>query len=239
MTKEPQVAGGSPTDLAERVIMAREAERARIARELHDETGQWLASLLLQITMLLETSEDASLREKLGQMLCSVTASIEGVRRITRGLRPRALDETDLATALGACANDFQRSCGISVEIEAIGLAGSRLPQAVEVTVFRVVQEALTNVARHSGAAAVSVVVDRNPKAVRILVEDDGNGFDPTSAGASSDDSPTGLGLRGLRERIDLLQGALEIESGSRGTTLYVTIPLRAAAAGPRCGERQ
>lgn len=233
MTDEIQTPGGTSVDLAERVVMAREAERARIARELHDETGQWLASLLLQITTLLETSADAFLREKLGQMLCSVTASIEGVRRITRGLRPRVLEETDLATALGSCANDFQRSCGIDVELETTGLeAGERLPQAVEVTVFRVVQEALTNVARHSGATEVSVVVDRSPRGVRILVEDDGEGFDPSAAGASSDDSPTGQGLRGLRERLDLVAGSLEIESGARGTTLYVNIPLRASAPG-------
>jgi signal transduction histidine kinase len=231
MSEDEETTHEASVDVAERVIVAQEEERARIARELHDETGQWLASLLLQITALLEKAGEPALREQLGQMLCSVTAAIEGVRRITRGLRPRALDEADLATALASCVNDFSRSHGIAVELETPGLvAGGRLPPGVEITVFRVVQEALTNVARHSGAAEVSIVVDRSSRAVRIVVEDDGSGFEP-SAAAAGDDSPAGQGLRGLRERISLLKGCLEIESGTAGTTLYVTIPLRAERA--------
>lgn len=238
MKDDIQTACAAPGEIAERVILAQEEERARIARELHDETGQWLASLVLQITALLEKAGEPALREQLGQMLCSVTAAIEGVRRITRGLRPRALDETDLATALGSCAADFSRSHGIAVELETPGLAaGDRLPPGVEITVFRVVQEALTNVARHSGASEVSIVIDRGARGVRILVEDDGRGFDPSAAGAAGDDSPTGLGLRGLRERISILEGRLEIESGPGGTTLYVTIPLPAGTNGAGGGS--
>jgi signal transduction histidine kinase len=218
-----ELAGGD--EGAERLIAAQEAERSRIARELHDDSGQWLASVVVQLTNLLDETTEPGVRERLGQLLFSASAAIEGVRRITRGLRPRPLEE-DLATALDACAGDFSATHGIAVEIEARGLAeGERLPPAIETTVYRVVQEALTNVARHSGAKAVSLVVERVPGALRILVEDDGQGFDAES-------SQAGLGLRGLRERLDLVAGSLEIESAPGRTTLYATIPLRGSAHG-------
>jgi signal transduction histidine kinase len=216
------------------LIAVQEAERARIARELHDDAGQWLASLLVQLTNLLDQAAEPRVREQLGQILLTASAAIEGVRRITRGLRPRALDEESLAAALDSCVDDFSRTHGIAIELETKGLReNERLAPGVEITVYRIVQEALTNVARHSGAAAVSIVVDRGPGEIRIFVEDDGEGF-----AAAGDHTPAGFGLRGLRERLQLLGGSLDLESAAGRTTLYAAIPLRRGAPGATEGGR-
>jgi signal transduction histidine kinase len=138
-------------------------------------------------------------------------------------LRPRALDEFGLDAALRSFAHDWSRQTGIAVEVHAPDGA-ARLHEHMESAVYRIVQEALTNVVRHAAATRVSVIVERHDGTVVVVVEDDGKGFDVSAA--QNDPWPGGLGLRGIRERVALLGGAVDMESRpGAGTTLYARIP--------------
>ncbi len=208
------------------IIAAQEEERRRIARELHDETGQSLAAVLVGIMALIDEVSESGARDKLGQLLFTTSAAIEEVRRMARGLRPSILDDQGLKAAVEVYAAEYAERHQIQVEVHTAGLdETSRLPTLIETAIYRVVQEALTNVARHSGATTVSVIVERRDGQVCAIVEDDGCGFDPAAADAGS----PGLGLAGIRERIGLLGGSFEIESQTGRSALYLRIPL----AGP------
>lgn len=205
------------------IIAAQEEERRRIARELHDDTGQSLAAVLVGIMSLIDEVSDARAREKLGQLLFTTSAAIEEVRRMARGLRPSVLDDQGLAAAIEAYVADYGRRHGIQVDLHAVGLAAeSRLPPVLETTVYRVLQEALTNIARHSGATTASVILEQRGGQLVTIIEDDGCGFDAGTAGSGD----AGLGLQGVRERLVQLNGTLEIESRPGRTTLYLRIPL-------------
>jgi len=185
-------------------IEAQEAERARIARELHDEAGQSLTALALNLRLLDDHLDDdgrARLAD-LRQMLNGVSANL---RSLATDLRPSGLREHGLASAIERQAAKLREATGMAVDV-AVDSIPEALPEEIQVALFRVVQEALTNVARHSGASQVSVVVSHHAGRIRVMVEDDGRGFDPAT--------PTGrLGLRGIRERVELLGGGLRIES--------------------------
>jgi signal transduction histidine kinase len=204
-------------DSLRRVIEGQELERRRLARELHDETGQALTSVLLGLKAV-ETAEDApaalaSLREL-------VVATLQDVRRLAVELRPKALDDFGLVPALERLVETFTEATGISVEFES-QLGAERLQPEVETTLYRIVQEALTNVAKHAGARRVSVLLVRRPGVVSALVEDDGLGF------GSDEEAQGGIGLAGMRERLALLDGRLTIESGrGTGTSLIAEVPL-------------
>jgi signal transduction histidine kinase len=204
-------------DSLRRVIEGQELERRRLARELHDETGQALTSVLLGLKAV-ETAEDApaalaSLREL-------VVATLQDVRRLAVELRPKALDDFGLVPALERLVETFTESTGISVEFES-QLGAERLKPEVETTLYRIVQEALTNIAKHAGARRVSVLLVRRPGVVSALVEDDGLGFGRDEEGRG------GVGLAGMRERLALLDGRLTIESRrGTGTSLVAEVPL-------------
>ena len=204
------------SDSLRRVIEGQESERRRLARELHDETGQALTSVLLGLRAV-ETAEDkpaaiAELREL-------VVATLQDVRRLAVELRPKALDDFGLVPALERLVDTFREATGISVELES-QLGGHRLPSEVETTLYRTVQESLTNIAKHAGARRVSVLLLRRPGLVSALVEDDGHGFDP-------DRDREGMGLDGMRERLALLEGRVTIESSRAGTSIVAEVPLR------------
>jgi len=204
-------------DSLRRVIEGQELERRRLARELHDETGQALTSVLLGLKAV-ETAEDspaalASLREL-------VVATLQDVRRLAVELRPKALDDFGLVPALERLVETFTEATGISVEFES-QLGAERLQPEVETTLYRIVQEALTNIAKHAGARGVSVLLVRRPGLVNALIEDDGHGFGP------DEEAQGGIGLAGMRERLALLDGRLTIESGPEtGTSLVAEVPL-------------
>ena len=204
-------------DSLRRVIEGQELERRRLARELHDETGQALTSVLLGLKAV-ETAADApaalaSLREL-------VVATLQDVRRLAVELRPRALDDFGLVPALERLVETFTEATGISVEFEP-RLGAERLQPEVETTLYRIVQEALTNIAKHAGAHRVSVLLVRRPGLVSALIEDDGHGFGP------AEEAQGGMGLAGMRERLALLDGQLTIESGrGTGTSLVAEVPL-------------
>jgi signal transduction histidine kinase len=202
-------------DALRRVVAAQELERQRLARELHDETGQALTSILLGLKQLDGESPDAvaALREL-------VVSTLQDVRRLAVELRPKVLDDFGLVPALERLTQGFAEHTGISVDLEASGLT-ERPPVEVETAIYRIVQESLTNVVKHAQASSVSVVLTRGDGRIKAVIEDDGTGFEPETAGGE------GIGLVGMRERIELLDGSLTLESSERsGTTVAVEVPV-------------
>ncbi len=202
-------------DSLRRVVAGQEVERRRLARELHDETGQALTSILLGLRALEEdggTSVD-DLREL-------VVSTLQDVRRLAVQLRPKALDDFGLVAALERLVQTFSESSGITTHLEA-QLGKERLPADVETTIYRIVQEALTNVVKHAEAKNVSILLVRRGSVVTAVVEDDGLGFD---TGDVRDDN---LGLEGMRERVELHDGRMTVETApGSGTTLRIEVPL-------------
>ncbi len=208
-------------DALARVVTAQELERRRLARELHDETGQALTSVLLGLKALEEAPDEDSLRSAAGELRELVVATLQDVRRLAVELRPKALDDFGLVPALERLAQSFSEQTGIAVDLES-ALSDERLPTEIETALYRIVQESLTNVVKHAHAQRVSILVARRPGAVAAVVEDDGRGFTT----ASSQDG--GIGLIGMRERIALLDGRLDVEStAGTGTTIRAEVPLR------------
>ena len=207
-------------DAVRRAVEAQELERARLARELHDETGQALTSILLGLKPLEQAAESAEAREAVASVRELVVSTLQDVRRLAVELRPTALDDFGLVPAVERLADTFREQSGLDVDLEA-QLGEERLPSEAETTLYRVIQEALTNIVKHAGASRVSILLQRKRGAVVAVVEDDGAGFDPAS---TRDDA---LGLAGMRERVALAGGRLQVESSSgAGTTLVAEVPV-------------
>jgi signal transduction histidine kinase len=203
-------------DSLRRVVAGQEVERRRLARELHDETGQALTSILLGLRALEGAHEDANV-DDLREL---VVATLQDVRRLAVQLRPKALDDFGLVPALERLVQTFSDSSGIDVELEA-RLGEERVPTDVETTLYRIVQEALTNIVKHADANKVSIVLVRREGWLTAVVEDDGRGFDLAAVTADN------LGLEGIRERVELHEGRLTVETApGSGTTLRVEVPL-------------
>jgi signal transduction histidine kinase len=207
-------------DALRRVVAGQEVERRRLARELHDETGQALTSILLGLRAVDEAGSGEAVTKAVGDLRELVVATLQDVRRLAVQLRPKALDDFGLVPALERLVQTFSESSGIAVDLEA-QLAETRLPSEVETTLYRIVQEALTNVVKHAEADEVSILLVRRDAAVTAVIEDNGRGFAPDTMKTDS------LGLEGMRERAELHDGRLTIEtSPGSGTTLVVEIPL-------------
>lgn len=209
------------------VLTAQEEERRRIARELHDDTAQTLTSLLVGLAALAESRELDQARHAAAALRASVTTALDGVKRMARGLRPSILDDLGLEEALERLAAEVSRTVPFSVDLTFTGPRTPRLADAVEIALYRITQEALANVRKHAAPRAVSVLLHRSPHVVRLVVEDDGGGFD-VGAGLAG----THLGLIGMRERAHLIGGSMTVESSpDHGTTLCVSVPIYAPAA--------
>jgi len=213
--------------LLDKVIVAQEEERKRVARELHDNTGQAISSLMIGLKVASETSTAEEMRERLGELRGIAAQTLANVKDLARELRPSLLDDLGLTAALERYLLAYRARFGLEVDLQVTGFAeGERLPSQVEITLYRIIQEALTNVAKHAQAGNVSVVVERRAHSIIALVEDDGLGFDAHQA-LSSPIEEGRLGLYGMQERASLLGGRLVLESGpGRGTTVQVEIPL-------------
>ena len=208
------------SDSLRRAVEAQESERRRIARELHDETGQALTSILLGLKGLEEQLGDADSREAAAELRELVVSTLQDVRRLAVELRPSALDDFGLVAALERLTTSFGEQTGIAIDFET-SLADERLPNDVETALYRIVQESLTNVVKHARARHVSILLARQNGAIKVVVEDDGQGFD------TSGEAPDGFGLVGMRERLALLGGRLEVESGEEsGTTVAAQVPI-------------
>jgi signal transduction histidine kinase len=206
-------------DAVRRVVEAQELERKRLARELHDETGQALTSILLGLKSLeLAGGDDA--RDSVESLRALVVETLQNVRRLAVELRPSALDDFGLVAALERLSATHREQTELEIDFEARGLR-ERLPQAIETTVYRVVQEALTNVVKHASASRVTILVVQRDTSVMAVVEDNGQGFDPQVIRMDA------LGLVGMSERAALVRGKVAIESApGSGTTVRVEVPL-------------
>jgi PAS domain S-box-containing protein len=212
--------------LLNQVITVQEEERRRIARELHDETAQSLASLLLGLSALQKARTVKAARMQAGDLHQVATHALAEVRRLAWGLRPSVLDDLGLATALERYTEEFARARRLAVALQTTGLDAGRMPAPVETALYRIMQEALSNVARHAGARRVWVQLHRHGATVTLVVEDDGHGFDPAQPPAPPS-AARGLGIHSMRERAAVHKGALAIESApGRGTRVSVEIPL-------------
>lgn len=220
--------------LLDQVITAQEDERKRIARELHDEASQALTSLMVGLRLLEQRPELVEGREALADLRALTGKTLDAVHDLALQLRPSVLDDLGLVPATDRLVTDFQRTYGISGAFETNLRTGARLPAAIETALYRIAQEALTNVARHAGARSVSLLLEARHGFVTLIVEDDGRGFDVASCMSGARDNRC-LGVFGMRERAALLEGTLTIEStpGS-GTTVFVEIPLPSETANDR-----
>jgi two-component system, NarL family, sensor histidine kinase DevS len=206
-------------DSLRRVVAAQELERRRLARELHDETGQSLTSILLGLRALEDSLERDDSRAAVARLRELAVNTLQDVRRLAIELRPTALDDFGLVAALERLAETWSGQTGIEVDFVA-RVSEEQLSNEIATTLYRIVQESLTNVVKHARARHVSVLLTRKNGTVVAVIEDDGRGFDPT---VSSD----GFGIQGMRERVELVNGHLKIESEpDSGTTLVVEVPL-------------
>lgn len=208
--------------LSRRLVEAQESERRHIARELHDEAGQALVSLRYGLRLLeREIDVGGSVTGRVAELMQRTDAVIDGLHRLAADLRPASLDHLGLDAALRQYSRSAASKFGLAVRFKARGFNSERLPPVVETALYRVVQEAMTNVVRHAGATQVDVLVERRGDRVLVMVEDDGVGFepDPTQRGNH-------FGLLGMRERAEALGGTLTLESApGAGTTVVVEVP--------------
>jgi signal transduction histidine kinase len=205
------------------VIAAQEDERKRIARELHDGTSQSLTSLMIGLRALGDSCAQPEVHQRAEELRAVAADTLDEVHGLALQLRPSVLDDLGLPAALERYLTDCRIHYHLHIDLALQSLDDERLPVAVETALYRIVQEALTNVARHARAQTASVLLERRDRSVRAIIEDDGRGFDPATAGKTEQR----LGLYGIRERAELLGGKLTIESApGRGTSLFVEIPL-------------
>jgi len=211
-------------DLATQVISAQEDERRRVSRELHDDTAQILFAQLLQVSAL-KASADPNVQAVASKLEQSTASALEGVRRLALELRPPALDDLGLSEALGELCQRFRDTTGCETTLEVRGMRG-RLSPDVELVLYRVAQEALTNVAKHARASKVWIDLGRTATDVSLSVKDNGRGFDRQRF-SPSDGVGIGLGLFGMEERAMLLGGTVRVWSApGSGTEVFAFIPL-------------
>jgi len=202
------------------VISAQEEERKRIARELHDSTSQSLTSLLVGLRNLEEANDLGTVRTRIEDIRKVVNHTLDEVHMLAWQLRPSVLDDLGLAAALGRYMDDYQHRYGIQVDFIMRGL-DERLPSALEASLYRMIQEGLTNIARHAQATNASVLLEQRQKGIRVIIEDNGIGFEIDEKAYS----PKSLGLQGIRERAQLFGGKLTLESQlGHGTSLFIEI---------------
>jgi two-component system sensor histidine kinase UhpB len=200
-------------------LAAQEEERARVARDLHDEVNQSLTGLVLRLEALRERASP-ELAHELAQTKSLANQAMQELLTLARALRPTALDDLGLKAALSALVNELQRESGVNSEFEGTGEL-TDLPMDVQLVTYRVAQEALSNATQHSGGRMIRVRVGRNERGVELTVSDDGRGF-------TFDEATRGLGLGGMRERALLVGGDLTVESRPGvGTRVRLFVPIR------------
>ncbi|MFB9149336.1 cache domain-containing protein [Roseovarius ramblicola] len=220
--RERRLADAKLKRLTQRVFDAQEEERGRVARELHDGISQ----ILVGVRYALETARrrlatgDARAGDTLDRGALHLSTAIQEVRRISRDLRPGALDDLGLGPALKALSEDFGRRTGIVTEFDTV-VFRNRLDDEAKIALYRVAQEALTNIERHSGATRVHIDLRGHASGGTLRITDNGCGIDTARAGAGG-----GLGLRNMQERIEQIDGSLTIRSTSEGTEIAATVPL-------------
>jgi two-component system sensor histidine kinase UhpB len=213
--------------MTEQVLAAQEDERKRIARELHDETAQALTTLLIRLKILERARTDTEMRRQIDELRELTAETLEAVRKLAVELRPATLDDLGLLAALEAYTESYRSHMPLRVTFCADDFQDRdrRLPPQIELVLYRVVQEALTNVAKHANAHTIRVELSRDPDEVIASVADDGDGFQVDDMMRSRE---RGLGLFGMQERLALVRGQLVIDSApGRGTRVNARVPLQ------------
>jgi two-component system, NarL family, sensor histidine kinase UhpB len=227
-------------DVLRQLSAAQEREQRRIARELHDQIGQTVTGMSLGLKSLEQVLQNSAcgddMRERV-QWLQSLASKIgQNIHQVASDLRPSALDDLGLHNALAALSSEWSEHFGLQIDLQILGKS-ARPPPEIEIAVYRVVQEALTNVLKHANARSVSLVLDCRPDQLRVIIEDDGVGFDPEApsrvdGGNVSGYSNRRLGLSGIRERLALIGGTMTIESErGLGTSLFIVVPVAPSPA--------
>ncbi len=209
----------------EETISAQEAERKRIARELHDQTGQALTSLMVNLKTL-ETASQQEIHQRIANIRQLAAQTLEEVHDLAMDLRPSSLDDLGLVAVLEQYTSEYEKKFGINMEFQTIGFGERLLPPEMEITIYRIVQEALTNVAKHAEAKKASVILEVKDSSIVVIVEDDGKGFD-IKRESGLDGIKNRIGLYGMQERAELIGGRITIESNpGTGTTVFLEAPL-------------
>jgi two-component system CheB/CheR fusion protein len=217
----------SITKLMQKLVSSQEEQRARIARDLHDQLGQQLTTLRLTLERLRDRAASSEPVESDVEQALTLTRQIDTeVDFLAWELRPALLDDLGLAAALPQFVGDWSRHYNIPTEVRASGLGAVHAPREVEVTFYRIAQEALNNIVKHAHATRADVMLEARDRSLVLVIEDDGVGFDPSNA-----DSSHGIGLAGMRERAALVGGSLEVESSpGSGTSIFLRCPLSGKA---------
>lgn len=218
--------------LAAEVIKAQEAERQRVARELHDETSQALATLIISLEMIEAQvgPEQKSLASGLAEIKSLTSRMLESIRQLAYDLRPTMLDDLGLVPAVRWCMKNHLEKIGIKVQLDSVGL-GQRLDPELETAVYRIVQESITNIAKHAKARHVKILLRADDSAVTAVIEDDGVGFDVDRV-LNASARERGLGLFGMQERALVLEGKLDCHSiPGVGTRISAVFPLQVGQA--------
>jgi len=223
--RERRLADAKLKKLTQRVFDAQEEERGRVARELHDGISQILVGVryALDTTKRKLQRDDPSAGEPLDKGIENLAGAIHEVRRISRDLRPALLDDLGLGPALTALTTDFQERTGIETQFSTV-VFRNRLDPEAKIALYRIAQEALTNIERHSGANKINISLHGHNRGATLRIEDNGYGIDPTTPS-------NGLGLRNIQERVDQLEGSLKIgvankRAKRRGTVIEAVVPL-------------
>jgi two-component system NarL family sensor kinase len=213
-------------NLSSRIIEAQESERRRVARDLHDGINQILSSIQFRLksTEEKESTKKNPLVKEIGEARILLEEAIQEVRRISQNLRPSILDDLGLIAAVRSVCDEFMERCKVQIDTEFAGLA-HRLPDNIELVLFRTIQESLNNVEKHSGATHVDLQIIQKDEYVEALIRDNGRGFDYISL-AEKRKKHRGLGLDGMKERVTYLGGTVEVTSKvHRGTEILIQIP--------------
>jgi PAS domain S-box-containing protein len=219
-------ADGVRMELQRQLVNAQEEERRRIARELHDHMGQHLAALVLGLQTLVDSTAEPVDRSRIQQLQVLTRVIGREVHDLALQLRPPALDDLGLLSALEQYTDQWSSRYHVPMDLHTSRLKEPRLPPPVEIALYRIVQEGLTNVARHAHATRVSLVVQRRAGFVQLILEDDGRGF-PVDEVMQAPHIARRLGILGMRERACLAGGTLDVESApGRGTTIFVRVPV-------------
>ncbi|WP_010585251.1 ATP-binding protein [Schlesneria paludicola] len=226
---ERREAQQTQVSLLRRLVSVQEEERRRISRELHDQCGQDLTALHLGLKCLEDAVKTDSAAKRQFKALHELLDQVSlEMHHLAQELRPPALDELGLQTAMQGYLKTWTARTSIPADVECVGMEGERIPAEIETALYRTLQEALTNVAKHAQTPRVSVILRRNELDILMIVEDQGVGFDPES-NPHSQGPRQRLGLLGMRERIEAVGGSLEIESiPGTGTTVFARVPLAA-----------
>jgi signal transduction histidine kinase len=228
ITDEPNSADVSLRNLSARLLQVQDEERRRIAREMHDSVGQLVAAISMNLGAVRKQSDklDAKGAKAVAETIVLVEEIDRQIRTISHLLHPPLLDEAGLGSALRWYVDGFSERSKISVDLSIPSDFG-RLPNDMEIAIFRIVQECLTNIHRHSGSATATISIGAEDSRILVRVQDRGKGIPLERQLELNSTDRTGVGFRGMRERVRQLGGSLEIQSEGNGTVIIVTLPFR------------